>query len=98
MPAVLGMGAYVIGRAVGWHPEVLGFTALAAGLLFVRGARSRDMSAARRAELASQELPEATPEVVTLVERGRKIEAIKRYREQNPGIGLKQAKDIIDGL
>jgi ribosomal protein L7/L12 len=38
------------------------------------------------------------PEVLILVERGRKIQAIKRYREMNPGVGLKQAKDVIDGL
>jgi ribosomal protein L7/L12 len=39
-----------------------------------------------------------TPEVAALVERGRKIQAIKRYRQLNPGIGLKEAKDVIDGL
>jgi hypothetical protein len=33
-----------------------------------------------------------------LVERGRKIQAIKRYRVLNPGIGLKEAKDVVDGL
>jgi Ribosomal protein L7/L12 C-terminal domain len=43
-------------------------------------------------------LPEPEPEVVILVEQGRKIQAIKRYRELNPGTGLKEAKDVIDGL
>jgi ribosomal protein L7/L12 len=42
--------------------------------------------------------PVPDPEVLLLVEQGRKITAIKRYREQNPGIGLKQAKDVIDAL
>jgi ribosomal protein L7/L12 len=36
--------------------------------------------------------------VVTLVARDRKIQAIKRYRQVNPGIGLKDAKDVIDGI
>jgi hypothetical protein len=46
----------------------------------------------------SQVLPVPAPEVLILVKQGRKIQAIKRYRELNPGIGLKQAKDVIDGL
>ena len=36
-------------------------------------------------------------EVVDLVRRGLKIQAIKRYRNQT-GVGLKEAKDVIDGL
>jgi ribosomal protein L7/L12 len=39
-----------------------------------------------------------SPEVLILVKQGRKIQAIKRYRELNPGIGIKEAKDILDGL
>ena len=35
MPAVLGVGAYVIGLAVGWYPEVLGLAAIVAGLLLM---------------------------------------------------------------
>jgi ribosomal protein L7/L12 len=108
MPPVLGVGAYVIGRAGGWqHPEVLGLAAIVAGLLIasaVRGvlrAETRKggaMSAGRHGGPVYQVLPEAAPEVLILVEQDRKIQAIKRYRELNPGIGLKQAKDVIDGL
>jgi ribosomal protein L7/L12 len=36
-------------------------------------------------------------EVRHLVERGRKIEAIKRVRELS-GMGLKEAKDFVDSL
>jgi len=36
-------------------------------------------------------------EVLELVRRGLKIQAIKRYRDQT-GVGLKEAKDVIDGL
>jgi ribosomal protein L7/L12 len=39
-----------------------------------------------------------TPEIASLVQQGKKIQAIKRYRELNPGTGLKQAKDIIDQI
>jgi ribosomal protein L7/L12 len=38
------------------------------------------------------------PEVLVLLEQGRKIQAIKRYRELNPGVGLKEAKNVIDGF
>jgi ribosomal protein L7/L12 len=36
-------------------------------------------------------------EVVTLLERGQKIEAIKRYRERT-GVGLKEAKDAVEAI
>lgn len=39
---------------------------------------------------------EIPPDIVALVERGRKIQAIKRYRKLHEGLGLKEAKDIID--
>jgi ribosomal protein L7/L12 len=35
------------------------------------------------------------PEVMDAVQRGKKIEAIKRYREST-GAGLKEAKDFIE--
>jgi len=38
-----------------------------------------------------------TPEVVDLVRRGKKIQAIKLYREPT-NFDLKTAKDVIDGL
>lgn len=53
----------------------------------------------RREQLGfGQDLPGAGPDVVTLVRQGRKIEAIKRYRQLNPGIGLREAKHVIDEL
>ena len=36
-------------------------------------------------------------EVATLLERGQKIEAIKRYRERT-GVGLKEAKDAVEAI
>jgi ribosomal protein L7/L12 len=40
---------------------------------------------------------QALQEVSSLVRQGRKIEAIKRYREAT-GLGLKEAKDAVDAL
>jgi large subunit ribosomal protein L7/L12 len=37
------------------------------------------------------------PEVVALAQGGKKIEAIKRYRELT-GVGLREAKDVVDGI
>ena len=37
------------------------------------------------------------PSVVDAVQRGKKIEAIKRYREST-GIGLKEAKEFIEDV
>jgi large subunit ribosomal protein L7/L12 len=36
-------------------------------------------------------------EVATLLERGQKIEAIRRYRERT-GVGLKEAKDAVEAI
>lgn len=43
-------------------------------------------------------LPVPAPEVVTLVEQGQNIRAIKLYRTLNPGISLRDAKDAVDSL
>ncbi len=37
-------------------------------------------------------------ELKTLMRAGKKINAIKRYREMAPGIGLRDAKDYVEGL
>jgi ribosomal protein L7/L12 len=38
-----------------------------------------------------------SPEILDLLRRGRKIQAIKLYRQET-GAGLKDAKDFIDSL
>jgi ribosomal protein L7/L12 len=49
--------------------------------------------------LAYREEPNqgVSPDIIDLVKRGRKIQAIKLYRQET-GAGLKQAKDFIDSL
>ena len=39
----------------------------------------------------------ADPDILALVQNGKKIEAIKLYRERT-GVGLAEAKDFIDRL
>ncbi|EHB55914.1 Ribosomal protein L7/L12 [Mycolicibacterium rhodesiae JS60] len=41
--------------------------------------------------------PAVSPEVLQLALQGQKIQAIKILREQT-GLGLKESKDIVDGL
>ena len=41
--------------------------------------------------------PGLPPEVVQLANAGKKIQAIKLYRDIT-GAGLKEAKDVVDGL
>ena len=43
------------------------------------------------------EAPPISAEIVDLVRRGRKIEAIKRYRDAT-GAGLKAAKEFVESL
>jgi hypothetical protein len=37
-----------------------------------------------------------SPRVVDLLKQGKKIEAIKCYREENAGVGLKDAKEYVE--
>ena len=41
--------------------------------------------------------PAVSPEIMALVRRGKKIQAIKLYREQHR-VGLREAKEFIDSL
>jgi ribosomal protein L7/L12 len=38
-----------------------------------------------------------SPEIVDLIRRGEKLEAIKLYREKT-GVGLKEAKEFVESL
>jgi hypothetical protein len=103
---VLG-GAYAVGRAAGWHP---GFwtlvspavlTLVAHGFLSSGGRPRRPKELDTQPDQASTTLmapPDIPWEVVCLVQQGEKILAIKRYRQLNGGVGLKEAKDIIDAI
>lgn len=59
-----------------------------------RQRRERAALAARRAAASRDGIP---ADVIGLVVGGKKIRAIKRYRELT-GVGLKEAKGIIDSL
>jgi ribosomal protein L7/L12 len=41
--------------------------------------------------------PQVSDEVAVLIQRGKKIDAIKKYREEH-NVGLKEAKRVIDEL
>jgi hypothetical protein len=42
--------------------------------------------------------PNHDPRILDAIFHGRKIEAIKLYRELNAGLGLKEAKDAVEKL
>ena len=43
-------------------------------------------------------LPKASDRVKTHLSAGNTIDAIRAYREENPGVGLKEAKEAIEDL
>ncbi len=99
-------GVYILERVTGWHPRLSDVVLTAAGTLSASGVR-RFRAATRKGQDTPADhygppdydaAPGLTPEVVILVDQGRKIQAIKRYRQLNPGTGLKAAKDVIDEL
>jgi large subunit ribosomal protein L7/L12 len=56
-----------------------------------------DPSASGSASASASAGSGVTAEVVALAQGGKKIEAIKRYRELT-GVGLREAKDVVDGI
>lgn len=42
--------------------------------------------------------PSHDPRILEAIFHGRKIEAIKRYRESQAGLGLKEAKEAVEKL
>lgn len=106
-PAAIAVAVYATGRIAGWQPHIWDGLIYVAAVLSARVVlgvrpprtrRGRPLAAYRRPVPVYEAPPAPDPEVLLLVEQGRKIPAIARYREQNPGIGLKQAKDVIDAL
>jgi len=92
----LGAAALIVYAAVastGWAVPFDGALWLVLAALWLFIARQTP----RRRQL-DQAAPEAGYDVLTLVRQGRKIEAIKRYRELNPGVGIGEAKHVVDGL
>jgi ribosomal protein L7/L12 len=52
-----------------------------------------------QADYGSGQMPHGvTRDVADLVLDGKKIQAIKRYRELNHGVGFEEAKNIIDAI
>jgi hypothetical protein len=81
------------------RPELLAgiFTLGCAGWLVSEGSRSRRQREARATRVARFSRDDIPAHVVDLLLAGKKIQAIKCYREQT-GSSLKEAKDLIDSL
>lgn len=56
------------------------------------------LASRRKERINVEQLPRASKQIESLVGAGKKIEAIKVYRLDNPGVALKEAKDVIDGI
>lgn len=50
-----------------------------------------------RVEYSDEPASDISPELLDLVRRGRKIQAIKLYRQET-GVGLRDAQDFVDSL
>ena len=77
----------------GW---VMGAVALGAFVLGRVSATPRP-AASRPLPTSTIDVAAADAEIVTLIEAGRTIDAIKRYRAAH-GVDLKAAKDAVDAL
>ena len=106
--AALAVGDYLLFRAAGPHAGFWASLGIGVGAVLFADCLRRAVRAVRRQGSAPPVLraswpadvpmPDAGPEILFLIEHGKTVQAIKCYREQNPGIGLKEAKDVIDGI
>jgi hypothetical protein len=107
--AAMTMAAfYLLHRAAGPHPGFWVTCAVGAGGYLLADWSYRAVRAVRRKILAPPvmriswpadvPMPDAGPDILFMIEHGKTIQAIKCYREQNPGISLKEAKDVVDGI
>ena len=55
-------------------------------------------SVIRHLGLEQELLPKASDRVKTHLSTGNTIDAIRAYREENPGVGLKEAKEAVEEL
>jgi hypothetical protein len=83
--------AYVAIARAGWNLLPVGGLWLVLAVPWFTAAREFR----RRQQLS---FDPAEQDVLTLARQGRKIEAVKRYREQHPGMSLREAKHAVDGL
>ena len=80
-----------------------GYLPVINGVLFIMAASGWFLMALERRRREQrgyydQPLPVPSPDVQILAGQGRKIQAIKRYRQLNPDVALREAKEMIDGL
>jgi hypothetical protein len=104
--AALASCLWAAESVAGWrpHPLLLFVSAsisLAAAWYGLGRAHHQHREQARRVQAAydSAQMPHGvTQDIIDLVRSGKKIHAIKRYRELNHGVELREAKDIIDAI
>jgi hypothetical protein len=90
----------------GWHPHPLWLfvntsISLAAAWYGLGRAHHQHREQARRVQEAydSGQMPHGvTQDIIDLIRSGKKIQAIKRYRELNHGVELREAKNVIDAI
>jgi hypothetical protein len=84
---------YCLCAGAGWASFAIGALWLVLAFVWLISARTL-----RRRERLDEAAPAGGHDVLTLVRQGRKIEAIKQYRNMNPGVGLREAKRAVDEL
>jgi len=76
---------------------VIGIGLLALGFVIGRFTSPKDKTTTVYQPIAGREVTAADPEIEALLRAGKKIDAIKLYR-QNYGVELKDAKDAVDAV
>jgi len=93
--AVIGVAGIVFTVLVGGY---VGYLSGGSLLLSSAGMFAIVRDLRRRQRLyGGDALSESSDDVLALARQGRKIEAIKLYRTLHPGIGLREAKGVVDG-
>ena len=95
----LAGSAQIVGYAIVSHASWSHLELGCAWLLLAACLIPQARQFSRRERLGlDQALPAAGQDVAALVRQGRNIEAIKCHRELHPGLGLRDAKHVVDRL
>lgn len=102
LPVLVILG--IIDPATGWRsPAWLVSVSALAGMIaalavYILKRRSRSVGAGAPGDVLAEQADDIPEGVFELVRQGRKIRAVRRYRELRQDLSLKEAKEIIDRI
>ena len=98
LAGAVALGSFCAPPGGHWWELAVGLWCAFMAWVLTLSARQRRTAERRRALHGPPDRSSVPSEALALGDRGKRIKAIKPYRELSPGLGLDEAKDVIDQL